>query len=83
MEHVVALSDAYRGTALLMGEMLESEDPYTGGEHTWGVVALVAARRATSSGSTRASGGTSSSPRCCTTSASCAPRPRSSTSRAR
>ncbi len=41
MEHVLALSDAYRGTALLMGEMLESEDPYTGGEHTWGVVALV------------------------------------------
>ena len=41
LEHVVALSDAYRGTALLMGEMLESEDPYTGGEHTWGVVALV------------------------------------------
>ena len=24
-----------------MGEMLESEDPYTGGEHTWGVVSLV------------------------------------------
>jgi HD-GYP domain-containing protein (c-di-GMP phosphodiesterase class II) len=24
-----------------MGEMLESDDPYTGGEHTWGVVALV------------------------------------------
>ncbi len=41
MEHVLALSDAYRGTALLMGEMLESEDPYTGGEHTWGVVSLV------------------------------------------
>ena len=41
LEHVVALSDAYRGTALLMGEMLESEDPYTGGEHTWGVVSLV------------------------------------------
>jgi HD-GYP domain-containing protein (c-di-GMP phosphodiesterase class II) len=39
--HAVALSDAYRGTALLMGEMLESEDPYTGGEHTWGVVSLV------------------------------------------
>jgi HD-GYP domain-containing protein (c-di-GMP phosphodiesterase class II) len=41
LEHVVALSDAYRGTALLMGEMLETEDPYTGGEHTWGVVGLV------------------------------------------
>ena len=24
-----------------MGEMLEAEDPYTGGEHTWGVVGLV------------------------------------------
>jgi hypothetical protein len=41
IEHAVALSEAYRGTALLMGEMLESEDPYTGGEHTWGVVSLV------------------------------------------
>ncbi len=36
----VALSDAYRGTALLLGEMLEADDQYTGGEHSKGVVAL-------------------------------------------
>ncbi|MEA2282884.1 MAG: hypothetical protein QOK21_3491 [Solirubrobacteraceae bacterium] len=41
IENMVALSDAYRGTALLMGDMLELGDPYTGGEHSWGVVALV------------------------------------------
>jgi HD-GYP domain-containing protein (c-di-GMP phosphodiesterase class II) len=41
LEQSVALSDAYRGTALLMGDMLELGDPYTGGEHSWGVVALV------------------------------------------
>jgi hypothetical protein len=40
IQQALALSDAYRGTALLMGEMLESDDPYTGGEHSQGVVAL-------------------------------------------
>jgi HD-GYP domain-containing protein (c-di-GMP phosphodiesterase class II) len=40
IEHALALSDAYRGSALLMGEMLEADDAYTGGEHTKGVVAL-------------------------------------------
>jgi putative nucleotidyltransferase with HDIG domain len=39
----LALSDAYRGSALLMGEMLEADDPYTGGEHSRGVVALALA----------------------------------------
>jgi HD-GYP domain-containing protein (c-di-GMP phosphodiesterase class II) len=43
IEHALALSDAYRGTALLMGEMLEANDPYTGGEHSQGVVALALA----------------------------------------
>jgi HD-GYP domain-containing protein (c-di-GMP phosphodiesterase class II) len=38
--HTVELSDAYRGTALLMGELLVADDAYTGGEHTSGVVAL-------------------------------------------
>ena len=43
IENALALSDAYRGSALLMGEMLEAEDAYTGGEHSKGVVALALA----------------------------------------
>lgn len=34
------LSLAYRGTAQLMGDVLEADDEYTGGEHTEGVVDL-------------------------------------------
>lgn len=34
------LSHAYRGTAQLMGDVLEADDAYTGGEHTQGVVEL-------------------------------------------
>lgn len=34
------LSSAYRGTAELMGDVLEADDAYTGGEHTEGVVEL-------------------------------------------
>jgi putative nucleotidyltransferase with HDIG domain len=40
MQHALKLSEAYRGSALLMGEMLEADDPYTGGEHSKGVLAL-------------------------------------------
>ena len=43
IDQALALSAAYRGTALLMGAMLESDDPYTGGEHSKGVVALALA----------------------------------------
>jgi putative nucleotidyltransferase with HDIG domain len=43
IEHALALSDAYRGSALLMGDMLEADDAYTGGEHSKGVVALALA----------------------------------------
>ena len=43
IEHALALSDAYRGSALLMGEMLEADDAYTGGEHSKGVVVLALA----------------------------------------
>jgi putative nucleotidyltransferase with HDIG domain len=43
IQHALALSEAYRGSALLMGEMLEADDEYTGGEHTRGVVALALA----------------------------------------
>ncbi|MDO9355792.1 MAG: HD-GYP domain-containing protein [Solirubrobacteraceae bacterium] len=34
------LSHAYRGTAQLMGDVLEADDEYTGGEHTQGVVEM-------------------------------------------
>lgn len=40
ISHMLDLSSAYSGSALLMGEMLEADDAYTGGEHTRGVVAL-------------------------------------------
>ena len=40
IEHALALSAAYRGTALLMGDVLEADDEYTGGEHSQGVVKL-------------------------------------------
>ena len=40
IEHALQLSEAYRGSALLMGEMLEADDPYTGGEHSKGVLVL-------------------------------------------
>jgi HD-GYP domain-containing protein (c-di-GMP phosphodiesterase class II) len=40
IENALAMSHAYRGSALLMGEMLEADDAYTGGEHSQGVVAL-------------------------------------------
>jgi putative nucleotidyltransferase with HDIG domain len=40
IQHALQLSEAYRGSALLMGEMLEADDAYTGGEHSKGVLAL-------------------------------------------
>jgi HD-GYP domain-containing protein (c-di-GMP phosphodiesterase class II) len=43
IEHALALSNAYRGTALLMSDVLEADDAYTGGEHSHGVVALALA----------------------------------------
>jgi putative nucleotidyltransferase with HDIG domain len=43
MENALALSHAYRGTALLMSDLLEADDAYTGGEHSHGVVALALA----------------------------------------
>ena len=36
------LAEAYRGTASLMGDVLEADDEYTGGEHTDGVVEMAA-----------------------------------------
>jgi HD-GYP domain-containing protein (c-di-GMP phosphodiesterase class II) len=39
IEHALELSRTYRGTALLLGDVVEDDDAYTG-EHTRGVVAL-------------------------------------------
>jgi putative nucleotidyltransferase with HDIG domain len=40
IRQALQLSSAYRGTALLLGDVLEADDQYTGGEHSQGVVAL-------------------------------------------
>ncbi len=40
MAQAAELSSAYRGTAQLMGDVLEADDAYTGGEHTEGVIEL-------------------------------------------
>jgi HD-GYP domain-containing protein (c-di-GMP phosphodiesterase class II) len=39
LEQLIELNDAYRGTALVLGDVLESDDAYTG-EHCKGVVQL-------------------------------------------
>ena len=39
LQQVIELNDAYRGTALVLGDVLEADDSYTG-EHTMGVVEL-------------------------------------------
>jgi putative nucleotidyltransferase with HDIG domain len=43
IDKALALSHAYRGSALLMSDLLEADDAYTGGEHSHGVVALALA----------------------------------------
>lgn len=43
LEQAMQLSSAYRGTAQLMGDVLEADDAYTGGEHTQGVVDMAVA----------------------------------------
>jgi HD-GYP domain-containing protein (c-di-GMP phosphodiesterase class II) len=42
LDHAVELSNAYRGTAMLLGEMIEADDEYTG-SHSRDVVDLVLA----------------------------------------
>jgi HD-GYP domain-containing protein (c-di-GMP phosphodiesterase class II) len=39
LDQLIELNDAYRGTALVLGDIVEADDTYTG-EHTRGVVAL-------------------------------------------
>src|SRR3954454_2360575 len=43
IEQALQLSGAYRGTAMLMADVLEADDAYTGGEHSQGVVAMAIA----------------------------------------
>ncbi|MBJ7332070.1 MAG: HD-GYP domain-containing protein [Solirubrobacteraceae bacterium] len=40
IRQALQLSSAYRGTAILLGDVLEDDDEYTGGEHTQGVVEM-------------------------------------------
>jgi putative nucleotidyltransferase with HDIG domain len=40
IEQALELGGAYRGIAMLLGDLLEDADEYTGGDHTRGVVAL-------------------------------------------
>lgn len=40
IEQALELGGAYRGIAMLLGDLLEEADEYTGGDHTRGVVAL-------------------------------------------
>ncbi len=40
IRQALQLSSAYRGTAILLGDVLEADDQYTGGIHTQGVVEL-------------------------------------------
>lgn len=43
IDQALELSTAYKGTAQLMGDVLEADDAYTGGEHTRGVVEMALA----------------------------------------
>ena len=78
----IELSSAYRGTALLLGDVLSEDDEYTG-SHSKGVVDVRAGDRRRAAAWTTTSAGSSSSARCCTTSGRCRRRRRSCTSRAR
>ncbi len=40
LDQALELGGAYRGIAMLLGDLLEEADEYTGGDHTRGVVAL-------------------------------------------
>ena len=44
LEGLLELNNAYRGTALVLGDVVEADDGYTG-EHSRGVVALALSRR--------------------------------------
>ena len=67
MRQAIELSRAYRGTTLLLGDVLEVDDEYTA-LHSRSVVSLSVAV-ADGMGLARSSAATSSSAPCCTTSA--------------
>ncbi len=67
IESAIALSGAYRGTAILLSEVLSSTDEYTG-HHSRSVVVLAHQVRLGTGASTRLNCETSSSGRCSTTS---------------
>ena len=79
VESIVELKNAYYGTALVLGDVVEADDAYTG-EHCKGVVQLTLAV-ADELGLDAERRATSSSARCCTTSARSRSPRRSSTSR--
>jgi hypothetical protein len=80
IDHALELSHAYRGTALLLGDVVEADDAYTG--RTAATSSRSSSTSATGSASAAATRATPSSRRCCTTSARSRSRRRSSTSRA-
>ena len=81
IQHSLELGRAYRGTALLLRDLLEEDDEYTG-HHTEDVVEL-SVSVAEEMGSTRTRCARPRWARCCTTSARSPCPTRSSTSRAR
>ena len=68
IDQALELSSAYRGTAILLGDVIEADDAYTG-SHSRDVVELVARGRRPARARRREQRGTPSSPRSCTTSA--------------
>ncbi len=82
IDGALELSQAYRGTALLLGDVIEADDQYTG-DHTKDVVELTAAGRRRAGRGRRDLAAAPSSAPCCTTSARSTSRRRSSTSRGR
>src|SRR5262249_56096465 len=69
IDHELELRDAYRGTAFLLGDVVEADDAYTG-VHSRDVVDLTLLVAENLGLSSRASAGMASSPRSCTTSGS-------------
>ena len=79
IDGAIELSQAYKGTALLLGDVIEADDQYTGRAHEGRRRAHAAGRRRARRRRARRAAARSSA-RCCTTSARSASRRRSSTS---
>ena len=76
LEQLTELNGAYRGTALVLAEVVDADDAYTG-KHTPRRRRALGRGRSTSSTWTTGAGASSSSARCCTTSARSRSRTRS------